>query len=105
MAIAAHVSTERTRGGRLSSKTAVLVVVNQAGGLHIGVANGASDKVEATPFEVFTHGVGFGRSDRKLFKRSKASADFLGLGELPNVAIESPEFLLHSQEGFCILDG
>ena len=57
------------------------MVVDEAGGLHEGVADGGADELEAAAFEVAAHGargLGFGREssiDRKAFRHGRPSTN------------------------------
>jgi hypothetical protein len=74
------------------------VIVDHAGGLHEGVADGGPDESEAAVFEVFAHLVRFGCA----CGQSARSCPFVFLrlpaDELPNVLVECAELFLYGQE-------
>ena len=72
-------------------------------GLHEGIADGRSDEIEAALLQVFTHGIRFGRARRNSPQRPPRVHARLALHELPHVAVEAAEFLLHAQQRLRIL--
>lgn len=78
------------------------MVIDHADSLHVGVANGATDKPEAAFAEVSTHGVGLLGGSGDL--RSVGEVICLGhtFYKLPDVFGEGPELALRGEEGLRI---
>src|SRR5882762_1061714 len=74
-------------------KTTLLVIVHHAHCLHECVADGCADEFKSTELQVFAHCVGFSSSTGS---RCFAPVVLLRLSahKLPNVGIETLEFLL-----------
>ncbi len=81
------------------------VVVDHAGGLHEGVADGGAHKFETPGFEIFAHDVGFFGAGRQFGEGLPLVDDGFVPCELPDVAVEGIEFFLHFQEGPGVGDG
>jgi hypothetical protein len=75
------------------------VVVHHSNGLHEGVANCGSHKIEAAFFQGFAHGVGLGAARGKTIDRLPGIYARAALHKLPNVAIEAAALFLHLQKG------
>src|SRR5512135_673072 len=80
------------------------VIVHHAGGLHERVADGAADETKAAFLQVLAHGVGLRRRARNLLEAAPPVPGGLASDELPDVAVEAAEFLLHREEGEGIAD-
>ena len=80
------------------------VVVDHAGGLHVGIADGGTDKGEAAFFKCRTHGIGFFRFGGKLFRGLPFVLNRFVICELPDELIETAEFLLDFQKGLGVSD-
>jgi hypothetical protein len=79
------------------------VVVEEADGLHEGVADGGADEFEAAFFEVFAHL--FGNGDGvAFFGGGGGSWERLPVDEAPDIFIEGGEFELGVEEGARVLD-
>lgn len=80
------------------------MVVDHAGGLHEGVADGGSDEVEAAGLEGFAQAVGPVGCGREILENG-SGGDADGVGELPEEFIEGAEFFDDRQGGAGVLDG
>src|SRR3954469_21034603 len=80
------------------------MIVDHAGGLHVGVADGRAYEPEAPSLQVLVHRVGL-RSARRNLADAAAPIDLrLAAHELPDVLVEGAEFLAHREEGPRIAD-
>jgi hypothetical protein len=68
------------------------VVVDQSDCLHEGVADGGSDKFEASLFQVPAHGLGFWSLSRHFCQILPVILYRLSVGELPDVSGKTAEF-------------
>lgn len=87
------------------AQAAYKVIVYQAHRLHEGVADGGPDEVEVASLEIFAHGIGIWGSGGDLLHGLGRVQPRLAIYELPNVAIEAAEFLLHRQKCLRVRDG
>ena len=70
------------------------VVVDHAGGLHVGVDDGGADEVEAAVFEVFAEGVGEGGAGGDFFEGLPGILEGAArLTKAPDVGVEGGEFV------------
>ncbi len=81
------------------------VVVDQADGLHEGVADSRADEGEAAFFEVFAESVGFGRAGGDGVACVAQIYFGLAVDELPEVAVEAAEIFLDLEQGVGVFDG
>src|ERR1700687_2052546 len=77
------------------------VVVYHPHGLHEGVADGRSHKVEAALLKIFADRIGVGGSCGDLLEGLKRGLSWLAVDEPPQVAVEAAKFSLHFQESLC----
>jgi len=80
------------------------VVVGHSRGLHEGIANGGTDKPEASVFQVFAHGLRRFGPGRDIGEPFPSVSDRFVIDELPDVKVETAEFLLNVEKGPCIGD-
>jgi hypothetical protein len=74
------------------------VIIDHAHRLHEGVADGRSNEIKPTLFQVFAHGVR-GRSSRgNLLERPWRIHLRLAVHELPNVTIEGTKLFLYAEK-------
>src|SRR5437870_4341524 len=67
------------------------VVVDHAGGLHVGVADGGAHELEAAGLEVLAHGVGQRVPGRDLPRAEPAVVPRPSFHEPPDIAVEAAE--------------
>ena len=79
----------------LTTKATLRMVIDHAGGLHMGVDNRRSDELEATLFEIFTQGVRLAAGGRIIFQGFKTIDDRLAANEAPDVRVEAAELILN----------
>ena len=73
------------------AKTVGGMIVDQPRRLHKGIADSGTDKLETSFFQVFAHGIGFGRRGRN-FTVALPAVDFrFPPHELPEVRIKGSE--------------
>src|ERR1700722_2953815 len=82
----------------LIAKAVAGVVVDHAGGLHEGVADGAADKSEAAAFEVFAHLVRLACASRQSSRSCPLVFLRLPADKLPDVTVKCAELFLYSLE-------
>src|SRR3954471_24009287 len=80
------------------------MIVDHAGGLHVGVADGRAYEPEAPRLQVLAHRVGLRRARRNLADAAAPVDLRLAADELPDVLVEGAEFLAHREEGPGIAD-
>jgi len=80
------------------------VIVDHPHRLHEGVADGAADEAEASPLQVFAHGVRFGRVGRHLGQRLPSILLRPVTDEAPDVLVECPKLLLDRQKRLGVVD-
>jgi len=80
------------------------MVVDHAGGLHVGIYYGRAHKLESTTLEIFAELIGFGRRSRNLCKRSETVPDGLPSNKAPHIAVEGAAFGLHGKKRLGIVD-
>src|SRR5437879_6424336 len=80
------------------------VVVHEPGGLHEGVADGGAHEAEAALLEVAAHGVRLRGARRDLLEAPARVLERGAAHELPDVAVEAAELLLHREEGPRVRD-
>src|SRR5476649_55116 len=81
------------------TKASDQVVVDHAGGLHVGVADGRADELETAIEQVLAHRIGFGRARRHAFHAAPPVLFRFAADEAPDVAIERTELLLYGEKG------
>ncbi len=80
------------------------VVIDHADGLHVCVDDGGPDESEATALQVGAEGVGVVRRRRDVREPSAAILSRPPVDETPSVGRETPELVLHAQEGAGVPD-
>src|SRR6185503_9643838 len=80
------------------------MVVDHAGRLHEGVADGRADEAEAALLQVLAHRVRFGGARRDVVALAPV-LDRLAADELPDVAVERAELLLHGEKRLRVAHG
>src|SRR5207247_7738733 len=80
------------------------VVIDHADGLHVRVDDGGTDESEATAYQVLTEGVGLVGLRWDVLDRSRAILSRAPVDETPLISGETPELVLHAQEGAGVLD-
>src|SRR5258706_3869916 len=78
------------------------VVIRHPDRLHVGVADGRADELEAALEQVLAQRIGLGGLDRDL---AAPEHDRLAADEAPEVGVEAAELLLHGEKGFRVADG
>lgn len=86
----------------LITETVDGVVVDHSRSLHEGIAYGGADKPEASVFQVFAHGFGRFGPGWDISKRFPSVSDGFVIDELPDVNVETAEFLLNVEKRPCI---
>lgn len=81
------------------------MVIDHAGGLHVGVADRGTDKFEAALFEVFTKGIGFGTGGRVVFHGAEFVDDGGSIDKAPDIGIKGAESFLDFKKVFGVVDG
>ncbi len=81
------------------------MVVDQADGLHEGVADGGADEVEAAFFEVLAESVGFGGAGGDGVAGVAQIYFGFAVYELPEVVIEAAEIFLDLEQGAGVFYG
>jgi len=80
------------------------MIVHHPGGLHEGIADCGADKAETAGLEIGAHGIRFFCLGRYLLQRFPVVDFRLPPYELPDILIESAEFLLNSQKSAGVVD-
>ena len=78
----------------LTTKATLRMVIDHAGGLHMGIDYRRSDEFEATLFEIFTQGVRLAAGGRIIFQCFKTIDDRLAANEAPDVGVKVAELFL-----------
>jgi hypothetical protein len=83
-------------------KQVAKMVVDHAGGLHVGVADRAADEPEAALFQGLAHCVRF-RCDGRHLARLAPSVRFgAAADKLPDVVVEAAELALYCEKRFAL---
>ena len=80
------------------------MVIDESGRLHEGIADRGADKLESPTLQIITNGIGERCSRRQIVLIAETIDDRLPLHEGPEIFVETPPLLLHSEEGFSIRD-
>jgi len=80
------------------------VIVDHAGRLHQGVADGRADELESALNQIATHGVGFGCARRNLRHFSPTILLRFATDKIPEVSIETAELFPDCEKRVRILD-
>src|SRR5579871_6042316 len=80
------------------------MVVDHAGGLHHGVADGGTDKFETALEEILAEGIGLRRARGDFLHGTAAVDDGRATGEAPDVGIETAELALDGEEHLGVAD-
>ena len=88
----------------LAAKAVEAVVVDHAGGLHVGVTYGRTHEFKPTRAQVCTQGIGFGRGGRVILHGAELVDDCFPVHEPPDIGIETAEFVLHFQKSLGVID-
>ncbi len=79
------------------------MIVDHAGGLHVGVDDGGTDEFETTLFHVFAYFVGEGSCGWELGHFGELVFDWFVTHESPNVFIKASKFLLYFKKLNCVV--
>ncbi len=81
------------------------MVIDHAGGLHVGVDDGGADEFETSNFQVFAYFVGKRSSSWELRHFGEFVFDWFVIYEFPNVFIKASKFILYFKKLDGIVDG
>ena len=81
------------------------MVIDQPDRLHEGVTDRWPNELEAAAPQILAHGVGFGRSRGNLLQGFPGIPAGLSAYKVPDIGVETAEFLLRDEEGLRVLDG